>query len=66
MRKTDQERVNDITRIPVRTNNDIKEALESHMQPLKSELLNHNANLEKELTYLKVKQNLIVKNKRVL
>lgn len=61
MRRSDQERVNDITRIPARTGNDIEEALKSHLNPLKDQLLDHNTQIYEEITYLKVSKKITIR-----
>ena len=52
MRLSDQDKVNDIVRIPQETTENISEALDQNIGPLRSQMINHNLMMRKELETL--------------
>lgn len=52
MRVSDQEKVNDIVRMPDHTNDSIHQALSENIGPLRSDMINHNVMMQKELETL--------------
>lgn len=52
MRVSDQDKVNDIVRMPGHTNDNIRTALSENIGPLRSDMINHNVMMRKELETL--------------
>ena len=55
MRKTDQERVNDIVRIRLQTDQNISAAMRKQMDPLRASITEQNARLKNEIHTIKVR-----------
>lgn len=52
MRASDQDKVNDILRLPNHTNDSIRDALDKNLTPLRFDMMNHNSVMKIELETL--------------